>query len=326
MSNCSELVNAEKSVEPNVDLGNILLVDLEPLDKYAWRTNGESYLLSRCQDDLQYLVSSLWQLPKSCAQDSTVVDLPAPAFHLPREKPVPKMKPPTKWEEYAKLKGIQRRKKSRMVWVQEANEWRPRWGYKRANDDTKDWLIEISDKDNPVEDYFAERMEAKKERIAKNELQRLKNIARSVKESCLPDIAVGPQSQVKTKQQAFEKIERARKSTASVGIFQERLRGEKLPKGPSKKRRFLPNEVSGASEKERYLNLLQKMDKRTDILNVDRAIRLQRKEGQEANHVTNMENGKEKRKRSTKSNVRGKQVKRRQKGTNHRKKKGKRGR
>ncbi|KFD59054.1 hypothetical protein M514_00217, partial [Trichuris suis] len=326
MSNCNELANAKKPVEPNIDLGNLLLEDLEPLDKDDWRTNGESYLLTRCRDNLQYLVSNIWQLPKSRAQDSIVVDLPAPACRLPREKPVPKVKPPTKWEEYAKLKGIKRRKKSRMVWDEEAKDWRPRWGYKRANDDTKDWLIEISDKDNPFEDYFAKRMEAKKERIAKNELQRLKNIARSVKESSLPDIGVGPQSQVKTKQQAFEKIERARTSTASVGTFEERLRGEKLPKGPGKKRKFLPNEVSGASEKERYLNLLQKMDKRTDVLNIDKAIRLQRKEEQEANRFKNMENGKVKKKRSTKSKVRGKQVKRRQKDKNHRKKKGKRGR
>jgi len=24
-------------------------------------------------------------------------------------------------------------------------EWKPRWGYKRAGDDTKDWLIEVPD-------------------------------------------------------------------------------------------------------------------------------------------------------------------------------------
>ena len=29
---------------------------------------------------------------------------------------IPKAKPPTKWEQYARLKGIQKRKKGRMVW------------------------------------------------------------------------------------------------------------------------------------------------------------------------------------------------------------------
>ena len=31
------------------------------------------------------------------------------------------------------------------MWDEEAKEWRPRWGYKRANDSTKDWCIEVPD-------------------------------------------------------------------------------------------------------------------------------------------------------------------------------------
>ena len=31
------------------------------------------------------------------------------------------------------------------MWDEEAKEWRPRWGYKRANDNTKDWCIEVPD-------------------------------------------------------------------------------------------------------------------------------------------------------------------------------------
>uniref|UniRef100_A0A5S6R180 Ribosome biogenesis regulatory protein n=1 Tax=Trichuris muris TaxID=70415 RepID=A0A5S6R180_TRIMR len=326
MDDCNELLEFKKPIEPKVDLGNLLFEDLEPLDKDDWRTGGESCLSTRLRDNVQYFVNKIWQLPKSRLQDAIVVDLPSPAFGLPREKPVPKAKPPTKWEQFAKLKGIKPRKKSRMVWDEEAQDWRPRWGYKRAKDDTKDWLIEITDKEDPFEDHFAKRLEAKKERVAKNELQRLKNIARSVKESALPDIGVGPQSQVKTKQQAFEKIERARISTASVGTFAERLRGEKLPKGPGKKRKFLPNEVSGASEKERYVHLLQKVNKKTDVLNVDKAIRLRKKEEQEMNHVKNLENGKVKKKRSAKSIAKGKHLKNRRKGKNIKVKKGKRGR
>jgi regulator of ribosome biosynthesis len=34
---------------------------------------------------------------------------------------------------------------------------------------------------DPYEDQFAKRMQAKKERVAKNELQRLRNIARNMK-------------------------------------------------------------------------------------------------------------------------------------------------
>ena len=35
---------------------------------------------------------------------------------LPREKPAPKPKPLSKWEEYAKAKGISRNKKGKKVW------------------------------------------------------------------------------------------------------------------------------------------------------------------------------------------------------------------
>ena len=45
-----------------------------------------------------------------------VVPLPDPEFRLPREKPLPKKKELTKWQKYAQEKGIQNRKRDRMVW------------------------------------------------------------------------------------------------------------------------------------------------------------------------------------------------------------------
>ena len=55
--------------------------------------------------------------------------LPERKTKIPREKPIPK-KVETKWEKYAKAKGIKKHKKERMVYDKEADEWRPRWGYK----------------------------------------------------------------------------------------------------------------------------------------------------------------------------------------------------
>ena len=49
---------------------------------------------------------------------------------LPREKPAPKAKEETRWEAFAKEKGIKKRKRERMVWDEEKKEWAPRWGYK----------------------------------------------------------------------------------------------------------------------------------------------------------------------------------------------------
>lgn len=64
-------------------------------------------------------------------------------------------------------------------------EYRPAFGYKRANDETKQWLIEVPQGTDPYEDQFAKLKAAKKERIAKNELQRLRNIARNNKSMSL---------------------------------------------------------------------------------------------------------------------------------------------
>ncbi|KAH9513003.1 Rhodanese- sulfurtransferase [Bulinus truncatus] len=58
---------------------------------------------------------------------------------------------------------------------------KPRWGYKRANDNTNQCLIEVPENADPMEDQFAKRKTEKKERVAKNELHRLQNIARSQK-------------------------------------------------------------------------------------------------------------------------------------------------
>jgi hypothetical protein len=50
-----------------------------------------------------------------------------------REKPIPQPKKETKWEKFAREKGIKKKKKDRMIWDEPEQEWRPRWGFKRAN-------------------------------------------------------------------------------------------------------------------------------------------------------------------------------------------------
>jgi len=56
-------------------------------------------------------------------------------------KVLPALKKETRWGEFAKEKGIQNRKRARMLWDEEAQEWRPRWGYKRAKGGVEDQAI-----------------------------------------------------------------------------------------------------------------------------------------------------------------------------------------
>jgi regulator of ribosome biosynthesis len=56
---------------------------------------------------------------------------------------VPKPKPLTKWQQFAQKKGIVKKKQSKFVWDETKQDWGRRYGYKKANDDSKPWLIEV---------------------------------------------------------------------------------------------------------------------------------------------------------------------------------------
>ena len=65
-----------------------------------------------------------------------------------------------------------------------------RFGKKKVEaDKKKNWVMEVPDRADPFEDQFAKASEAKKERIAKNEYLRLRNIARS-KNLQIPHVGV----------------------------------------------------------------------------------------------------------------------------------------
>jgi regulator of ribosome biosynthesis len=163
-----------------LDVGNLLISDTRLLDFKEIKTNLDDYLKQICKENTQLVVNEVFDLPIESVEDVLCAKLPKSKTISPREKPLPKARPLTKWEEYAKLKSINKVKKTRMVFDEVTKEYKPRFGYKRANDDTKDWIIEVPGNAKDVnEDFFAKRIEAKSERKNKNELQRLRNIARS---------------------------------------------------------------------------------------------------------------------------------------------------
>mmetsp|Transcript_16361 Transcript_16361/g.33310 ORF Transcript_16361/g.33310 Transcript_16361/m.33310 type:complete len:218 (-) Transcript_16361:4580-5233(-) len=66
---------------------------------------------------------------------SPMVKMPVDGVEvLPRSKPVKLQREQTRWEKFAAAKGIRKRpKRERMVWDEESREFRPRFGYRRAN-------------------------------------------------------------------------------------------------------------------------------------------------------------------------------------------------
>ncbi|XP_013854973.1 ribosome biogenesis regulatory protein homolog [Austrofundulus limnaeus] len=267
-------ITVHKELDLDFDIGNLLACDKNRIESRDFRgQKKEDFLRGLARDNTQLLINEIWKLQTERVEEVIVAKLPEPTTRLPREKPPPKPRPPTKWEQFAKLKGIQKKKKTNLVWDETAKEWRRRWGYKRAKDDTKDWLIEVPETADPNEDQFAKRVKAKKERVAKNELNRLRNIARAQKAK-IPGVGLLPKTQ-QSKDELSRAVCVARTSTASAGRFQERLAKEKAPKNSGKKRKFEPLIGDFSSEKQRQLDLLKVLDSKRPRLDITKAVNTQ---------------------------------------------------
>ncbi|KAA0704572.1 Ribosome biogenesis regulatory protein -like protein [Triplophysa tibetana] len=263
-------------------ISNLIRVHLLAFDKNRIDTrefkgnNREDLLRSLARENTQLLINELWKLPTERVKDVIVAKLPEPTTPLPREKPLPKQKPPTKWEQFAKLKGIQKKKKTNLVWDEVHKEWKRRWGYKRAKDDTKEWLIEVPENADPKEDQFAKRNVAKKERVAKNEFNRLKNIARAQKIK-VPGMGLAPTSS-QSKSELAQAASVAKISNASVGKFQQNLPKEKTPRNTGIRRKFQPVIGDFGGERQKQLDLLKLMGSKKPRLDITKAVNKQMRE------------------------------------------------
>ncbi|KAJ2151498.1 Rhodanese- sulfurtransferase, partial [Coemansia sp. RSA 637] len=140
-------VQVDRLIPVDHDLGLLSSFDINMLNESklnAGPKKRDAYLLELSREGAQLLVNELFSQPTTVDEDSVYAMLPKITTTLPREKPLPKEKPMTRWEKFAKLKGIESRKKSRLVFDETSGEYRPRFGYKGVNnDDQKPWLIEV---------------------------------------------------------------------------------------------------------------------------------------------------------------------------------------
>lgn len=253
------------------DLGNLLVSNNNTLDETHTRDPEkiDGYLHSLARDSIQALLNRVWELPSERIDSDIYATLPKPTTRLPREKPVPKPRPPTKWETYAREKGINKKKKDKKVWDDVLKRWVPRFGYRKiAAEKEKNWVKEVPSNADPYEDQFAKVAEMKKENIAKNEFQRLRNIAKNRKLK-VPNVGVTG-NEYASRNELTMAMHHAKHATASKGKFQPDLPNEKKVKGLGKKRKNEFTTGSGQAEKKRNMEVLEKMDK--PHLNLDGAI------------------------------------------------------
>lgn len=184
---------------------------------FVCRNAKEEYLAELTRDNVQLIVNELWQQPTERVEECIVARLPAPSFVLPRSRKCPVPKPLTKWEQFALDKGIQKTKKDKKVFDDELDvshfvqrslfrlrnvlklqttklvffemslfaflqKWVPTYGFKRAQAQReKDWVLEVPQNADPMEDQFEKKNNIKAEKVAKNEIQRMRNIVKAKK-------------------------------------------------------------------------------------------------------------------------------------------------
>ncbi|KAF5749639.1 ribosome biogenesis regulatory protein isoform X1 [Tripterygium wilfordii] len=234
-----------------VDLGHVLAFD----SSHHFRSppsNWEELVkecLQRGTELVQAIADGVFSLPSTEDVDGPLVKLPPPTTKLPREKHLPRPKPPTKWEVFAKARGIQNHKKDKVVWDEQTGTWKRRYGRDRVNDDEDIPILEAKATDEPGQDPFAKRQAEKNTRVKKQEKNTLQNLKEAAKVGALPSHVqlaattlpiTGTQAATKklTKDELGNVASLAATATASGGKFDKKLPGEKAPKKQGKHRKF----------------------------------------------------------------------------------------
>ena len=182
-------ITVTKPIPYTFDLGNLLCNDANPLPTSSTGIT-EDDLRSTARDCAQALLNQLLStcpIARSADNTSMTITLPPTTTPLPREKPVPQDKPLTKWQEFAKKKGITGKEKTgKMVYDEAKGEWVPKWGYKGKNKDgMDDWLVEVDEKKEAArgeaDDARREKRADRKERIRRQERKMRSNEKRGAK-------------------------------------------------------------------------------------------------------------------------------------------------
>ncbi|KAJ1913232.1 Rhodanese- sulfurtransferase [Tieghemiomyces parasiticus] len=261
----------KKVIPLEYDLGLLMASDINLLNDDLLSSDDSAqlnrYLRKVTRDGAQLLINQIFAQPTSVVDNSVIAQLPPPVLAVPREKHIPKPKLATRWERFAKAKGIGLTKKSQMVYDEARGEYVPRWGRNGINQGEKDWLIEVKDGDDPFEDQYQKRRDAKRERVATNKRRHQRNL----EEAAAADRSIGdPRSLRKAELQRA--LLTSKSSTASLGRFDRQLEGETKAKGI--KRKFKPNTADTAEDKEATLRLAKKaVDGPKGAINVKKAIR-----------------------------------------------------
>ena len=304
----------------DVDVGNLVVSEAGVLEREKFsllsgggltREEREENIRRHARDVLQRLVGELFALPSESDVNGRFALLPPGQTKFPRSLPLPSLvKPKTKWEQFAEEKGIKKRKRSKMVFDEQQDEWKRRHGYDRANDPTKIAIVEakLSSRAGETEDPFLKERKDKKARVEKNEMQRRRNLGEQVKArgaEALPAtlrLAIGNNNNnnnnssskkggsdrvgaksLKSKQLVKDVQYKVATSTASVGKFNAPIPGDEKIKARGKRRSFASNtdQSTKAQEKAFAEKLIKREKMKKTIQGVDVGLAARKMQGEQ---------------------------------------------
>ncbi|KAI8092995.1 ribosome biogenesis regulatory protein [Halteromyces radiatus] len=274
-------ITVEKLVPLDFDLNLLSGFDTNALDEKRLKQDKEAYLKELTRDNTQLVVNGIFDLQVKSGDSGVLAMLPERSTILPREKPLPKDKPLTRWEKFAKVKGIQNTKRERMVWDEDRQEYVPRWGYKGgAKDVTSDWLIEVPNNVDPMTDMYQKNKEEKKERVEKNR----KRQKRNEEEGAAATMAGKKDVRDFKKDELQQAIAASRTATASLGKFDKELRNEQRVKGVT--HQFSATIGDSKAEKNSSLDILKRVVGKDAKVDVKKAVRLHSNQESKKNYAS----------------------------------------
>ena len=287
----SPSAGVERVDDLEYDLGHLAAFDACHLSS-AELLASPSLLDSYSRDSVQLLVNAVFSLPTQPlpTDPGLLATLPRATTRLPRAKPLPQPAQDTRWEAFAKRKGIEKKKRGRMEWDEQKQTYAPRFGYGRANDESENVIIEEKDSPGaqqqaakrvrrggaggladigatPVTDPWTRLEEERKERRAKNDKQQKRNL-QAAAGNRLPgtiDLAAAQPSKPEgrkraagsgatppSKQQHVDlALSVAQQSTASLGKFD----AARFKEPPRKRANGRPADESGDRRREKESSL-----------------------------------------------------------------------
>jgi len=195
------------------------------------------------------------------------INLPPSTTVFPRQKTLPAVKKLTRWEKFAKDKGIKKKKRSRLVYDELNDTWVPRWGAHSIKkiQDKADGIRVAKPGDDPNADPFEKKSLAKTMHKEKQNLREMKNKleAKGIKASAYmkqDQKEVNKSKTKKTKKGVAKMLEIAQKSTASMGLFDKKAHKEE-PEIKKKRKNNVQPFKNGIQEKQRNLDILEYVSK-----------------------------------------------------------------